>query len=96
MTEAQGRRRRRRFTGEGGQLPKRPYRDSAIMYAALAAIVVAVAWGTGGALGRALIFGGGFFLVATSWSWWRFRQRIAAQRLEAKRVEARRGGRAEP
>lgn len=69
-------------------LPKRPYRDSAIFYAILAACVVGVAFATGGELPRALIFGGAFFLVATAWSWWRFRQRLAEQRVEAEAERA--------
>jgi cytochrome bd-type quinol oxidase subunit 2 len=29
---------------------------------------------------RALVIGAAFFLVATAWSWWRFRARIASER----------------
>jgi hypothetical protein len=90
------RRRARLEGGTGGRLPdplpKRPYRDSAVVYGALALILVGVAWATGGELPRAVIFGAGFFLVATSWSWWRFHQRIESDRLEAARVEAQDGG----
>jgi hypothetical protein len=60
--------------------PKRPYRDSAILYGVLAALLVAFAYVTGGDVLRAVVFGAGFFLVATLWSWWRFRQRLAAER----------------
>jgi hypothetical protein len=59
---------------------KRPYRDSAILYGVLAALLVAFAYVTGGDVLRAVVFGAGFFLVATLWSWWRFRQRLAAER----------------
>ena len=71
-------------------LPKRPYRDSAIFYGVLAAIVVGVAYATAGALVRAVAFGVGFFVIATAWSWWRFRQRLGAQEAQA---EAQRSGR---
>jgi hypothetical protein len=74
----------RRIRRPRDPIPRRPYRDSAIFYAILALIVVAVAWATGGELVRAIIFGGGFFLVATSWSWWRFRQRIEEERVEPR------------
>jgi len=55
----------------------------------LAAVVVIVAWATGGEMLRALAFGAGFFLVATVWSWWRFHRRIEAERLNARRAAAR-------
>jgi Flp pilus assembly protein TadB len=58
-------------------LPKRPYRDTAIFYGVLAAIVVVVALVTGGSIGRALVIAVLFFGVATGWSWWRFRERLA-------------------
>jgi hypothetical protein len=66
--------------------PKRPFRDSAIFYGVLSVLFVLIVWGTGGAvlprwdenqrevggLPIAIIF----FVVATGYSWWRFRQRI--------------------
>jgi Flp pilus assembly protein TadB len=56
--------------------PKRPYRDTAILYAVLAAIIVVVAWVTGGSLGTALVWAVLFFVVATAWSFWRWRDRL--------------------
>ena len=58
-------------------LPKRPFRDSAIFYGVLAAIVVVVAVVTGGSIARAVVIAAAFFLLATGWSWWRFRERLA-------------------
>ena len=70
----------------GLPLPKRPFRDSAIFYGALSVLFVLVVWATGGAvLPRwddqqreigGLVIAMLFFLVATGYSWWRFRQRI--------------------
>ena len=67
-------------------LPKRPFRDSAIFYGVLGVLFVLVVWATGGAvLPRwddqqrevgGLLIAMLFFLVATGYSWWRFRQRI--------------------
>ena len=57
-------------------LPRHPYRDGALFHAALAGLLVLVAWLTGGGLGRALVVGGLYFVVATAWTWFRFRQRI--------------------
>jgi membrane protein DedA with SNARE-associated domain len=73
-------------------MPKRPFRDTAIFYGALSVIFVLVVWATGGAvlprwdedqreiggLTIAILF----FVVATAYSWWRFRQRM---RLEEER-----------
>ena len=66
-------------------LPKRPYRDSLVFYAVLATCLVGVALVTGGDLARALVVGAAFFVVATAWSWWRFRARIASEQKGARR-----------
>ena len=57
-------------------LPKRPYRDSALLNGVLTLIIVVFAWLTGGDVVTALAVGAAFFVVATAWSWWRFRQRL--------------------
>jgi hypothetical protein len=64
--------------------PKRPYRDSIVLYAVLAVVIVLVAWLTGGGVGRAVVFAILFFVVATAWSVWRWRDRL---REEARRAE---------
>jgi hypothetical protein len=61
-------------------LPKRPYRDSVILNVVLAALIVLISWATGGELGRAFVFAGLYFVVATAWAWWRFRQRLEKER----------------
>ncbi len=70
----------------GATIPKRPFRDSAIFYGALSVLFVLIVWATGGALLPrwgdeereigGLLIAIAFFLVATGYSWWRFRQRI--------------------
>ena len=72
-------------------VPKRPYRNSAIFYGVLSVLLVVVAFATGGDLVRAVIFGVGFFVVATAWSWWRFHQKLEQQRLAQRRASARGG-----
>jgi len=69
------------------EIPKRPYRDSAILYAVLAVAIVVIALATGGSVVRALLFAGGFFAVATSWSFWRWRERIRENERERRRRE---------
>jgi membrane protein implicated in regulation of membrane protease activity len=60
-------------------LPKRPFRDSAIAYGILAAAVVGIGVLTGGALLKTVVIAVVFFVVATAYSWWRFRQRLARE-----------------
>ena len=77
------------MSGAQTPLPKRPFRDSAIFYGVLSILFVLIVWATGGAvlprwddeqrevggLTIAILF----FLVATSYSWWRFQKRIEAE-----------------
>jgi Flp pilus assembly protein TadB len=62
------------------QVPRRPYRDSAVLYGALALVIVVVAAATGGNLLRAVLFAVGFFALATAWSWYRWRARVREDR----------------
>jgi hypothetical protein len=62
------------------QIPRRPVRDSAILYGALAIVIVVVAAATGGDLVRAALFALGFFALATAWSWHRWRTRLRQER----------------
>ena len=71
---------RRRAWGGEQPVPKRPYRDSAVFNGVLALVIVVVAIATGGAVERALLFAAAFFLLATAWSWWRFRARLREER----------------
>jgi hypothetical protein len=70
-------------------LPKRPYRDSALFHLVLGLLLLLVAWLTGGELTRAVIWATLYVVVATSWSWWHFRQRL---RREAEAAAAEAGG----
>ncbi len=56
-------------------LPRHPYRDTALLHGALAVVIVVVAWATGADVGKALVIAGAYFVAATLWSWWRFRER---------------------
>jgi hypothetical protein len=59
----------------GSTQSKHPYRESAIAYAVLGAVVVAIAWLTGSGAARSLAGGGGAFVLATAYTWWRLRAR---------------------
>jgi hypothetical protein len=73
------------LTGTNGQNPRRrrspkPYRDSALLYAALGVIVVVIAVLTGGKVMWAIVAATGAFLIATGWTWRNLRAREAEQR----------------
>jgi Flp pilus assembly protein TadB len=61
--------------GPPHQPAKRPYRDTFLVYGALALVVVLVAWLTGGSLGRAIVVALAFFGAATLWNVYRLRTR---------------------
>ncbi len=54
---------------------RRPYRDAAFLHAALGVLIVAFAWLSGGAIGRALVVALAYIVAATAWSWFRLHQR---------------------
>ena len=58
------------------QIPKHPYRDSAILYGALASVFIGVTALTGGNVGRSVLIACALFVAATAYAWWRWRQRI--------------------
>jgi hypothetical protein len=67
---------RRRGGVDDRPLPARPYRDTVVVYGIMAVVLVVIAAATGGSLVRAVGAGIVFFVLATAWSWWRFRTRI--------------------
>jgi hypothetical protein len=70
---------RRRRGGDDRSIPAHPYRDAVLVYGFMAIVLVAVAVATGGEPLRASLAALGFFVLATGWSWWRFRVRIKAR-----------------
>ncbi len=62
-------------------MPRHPYRDTALFHGALAVLIVLIAWAAGSNVGKALVIAGAYFVAATLWSWWRFRER--ARQLDA-------------
>ena len=54
---------------------RRVFRDSAIFYAVLAAAIVAFGLLTGRDAPRSIGIAAAFFVLATGYSWWRFRRR---------------------
>ncbi len=58
------------------RIPKHPYRDSAVLYAVLAGLVVGVAAASGGPVRTSVIIACALFVATTAYSWWRWRVRI--------------------
>jgi len=75
LTDRPKDKRKLRWDGTPRTTPKHPYRDSAIVYAVLAGIVVGVTALTGGSMRAALVIAPLLFVVATGYSWWRWRKR---------------------
>ena len=75
MTETSRKKKRLRWDGSPRRAVAHPYRDSAILYAILAAVVVGVTALTGGNMRAALVIAPLLFVVATAYSWWRWRKR---------------------
>jgi membrane protein implicated in regulation of membrane protease activity len=53
-----------------------PYRDTMIVYAVLALIIVGLALLTGGSLGKAVVIAALFYVAATAWSLVSWRRRL--------------------
>jgi hypothetical protein len=70
-------------------LPRHPYRDSAIFYGFLALALLGIVYVTGGDMTRALIYAAGFFVIATAFSWWRFRAKLAERARQESAMEGR-------
>ena len=72
----------RRNMDEFIPLPRHPYRDSAIFYGVLSACLVGIASITGAGPVRGIIVGVAFFVIATGFSWWRFREKLRQRESE--------------
>ena len=56
--------------------PKRPFRDSALLYAGMAVVFVIIVAITGGKMSVAIPVALACFVVATGYAWWKLRQRM--------------------
>jgi len=55
---------------------KHPYRDTLIVYGALALVILVFAAATGGSIGHALVVAVFFFVAASAWSLFSWRRRL--------------------
>ena len=82
-----GRRGSSLFGAEPG-MPTRPFRNSALFYAALAAIGFVFLLASGQSAYRAAIGAGFAFLLATAWTWLRFSHAKREERRRRRRKAA--------
>ena len=68
------------MSNNGKPKAKRPFRDSAILYAVFAVIFVVITFVTGGNVLVSIPLAAGCFVLATAYSWWRIRQRLDEER----------------
>jgi Flp pilus assembly protein TadB len=61
-------------------LPKRPYRVSLLVNLGLAALLFLFSWALGGSTVQSIFYATVFFVVGTSWNWYRLRKRLARER----------------
>ena len=64
------------MTPEETPKPKRPFRDSALLYAGMAVVFVIIVAITGGKMSVAIPIALACFVVATGYAWWKLRQRM--------------------
>ena len=69
---------------QDGEFPERPYRDTALVYAGFAVVIVIVAVVTGGGLVRALAYAFGFWVLATAYGMWRWHSKLRERKREER------------
>jgi membrane protein implicated in regulation of membrane protease activity len=65
--------------------PRHPYRDTLIIYAVFAVLIVFVAWITGGGVAHAAMVAVLFYVVASAWSVSRWRTRLREEAEQARK-----------
>ena len=66
-------------------LSQHPYRHAAIAHGTLALVIAGLGWATSSHVARSLLLAVGYFVLATGWTWWRYRER---ERREARQEKA--------
>jgi hypothetical protein len=76
-------------------LPRHPYRNSIVFHAVLACLIVVAAWATDGGIPRAIGFAVAYFVLASGYSVWKWRQRLDQERRRLEQRDRPRGARRE-
>ena len=67
---------------------KRPFRDSALLYAAMAIVFVVLVFITGGKWPLRFPSPSAVFVVATGYAWWKLKQRLEEEQRREREQEA--------
>ena len=67
---------------------KRPFRDSALLYAGMAIVVLTLVFISGGNMAVAIPVALGCFVVATGYAWWKLKQRLEEEQRRQREQEA--------
>ena len=67
---------------------KRPFRDSALLYAGMAIVVLTLVFISGGNMAVAVPVVLGCFVVATGYAWWKLKQRLEEEQRRQREQEA--------
>ena len=65
--------------------PKHPYRDTLLVYGAIALVIVLFGWLTGGDVGHAILVAFAVFIAASAWSAVMWRRRLRREAADAER-----------
>jgi nicotinamide riboside transporter PnuC len=68
--------------------PRRPFRDSALLYAGMAIVFVVLVFITGGKMSVAIPVAFTCFVVATGYAWWKLKQRLEEEQRREQEQEA--------
>jgi nicotinamide riboside transporter PnuC len=68
--------------------PRRPFRDSALLYAGMAIVFVVLVFITGGKMSVAIPVAFTCFVVATGYAWWKLKQRLEEEQRREREQEA--------
>jgi hypothetical protein len=69
------------------ETPKRPYRDTLLVYASLAVVIVVVAVLTGGSARVAIEVAAGFFVVSSAYGMVQWRRKLRRAEAERRRAD---------
>jgi Flp pilus assembly protein TadB len=69
-------------------VPKHPYRDTLLVYGALAVLLVLLAWATGTSVGKAIVVAAIVFVAASLLSIVRWRERLRRDARDERAFEA--------
>ena len=67
--------------------PKHPYRDTLLVYGGFALVIVVIAWATGGGVVRAVVIAALFYVVASAWNIYRWRERLRVAARQEEETE---------